>query len=55
MARNPDSPEVKAAKAQATKIVARLVKDGFVSEANSKEAKTSVTAVLAKAATAVAA
>jgi hypothetical protein len=55
MARTPDSPEVKAAKALAAKVVARLIKDGFVDNESSKDAKSSVAAVLAKAGAAVAA
>lgn len=49
MARVADSPEVKAAKALATKVVARLVKDGLVEAEASKDAKVTVAAVLAKA------
>jgi hypothetical protein len=55
MARTPDSPEVKAAKALSTKVVARLVKDGLLDADASKDAKASVTAVLAKATAAVSA
>lgn len=49
MARTPDSPEVKEAKGLATKVVARLVKEGLVEDA--KAAKAAVTAVILKAST----
>lgn len=55
MARTPESPEVKAAKALATKVVNRLVKDGFVDADSVKDAKASTAAVLAKASAAASA